>query len=528
MPRIFPKRHPDNGKRAVSAVVGAIMLFGMIFAVGGTYLYFLSVDQNIYQQAAQSDIQQVQQQNLEHLVIFGSSTAGVLTFSVNNTGISTTVTAIWVMNATSGAVLNYENQTYFWPVANQIKPNPPVSIISGGSQVFNTSLVISSGANRYIIKVVSSRGTTAVGTYPSQQINSAAVNSLVAGGFGSLQMTFSSFSWYDYTSGPPNQDSGQQDDPDFTNLCANGANCAGGSYTIDIAHPHPGSLLPGGYGTDGNCPCTNVPFVLSVNITNDDPNLGTIVINAESNLWIMQTCDSGVTEGSCPNGNPVYVFYLMNVNTATGAITSTTPATFTQITLPYGVTKTLFYGSTNPLLFGNYGPVSLSNDGNTNQYIYGQYSVFLLFSGTKITSTAVSVYGQNLPFESTTSVDDIGWYSETPTTCSSNTLTTFTLNVNNSAFSYSTIKQVVVNATAFTGSVSTGALPSGWTGTGTGTITFKDSSSSKDIPKGGNFNFQWKGTSPTTSTLIQSIFPVTITWRNGQSTTLQADAYCNV
>ena len=124
---------------------------------------------------------------------------------MNNTGIATTITAIWVMNATSGAILNYENQTYFWPVASQIKPNPPVSIISGGSQVFNTTLVISSAANHYIIKVVSSRGTTAVGTYPSQQINSAAVNSLVAGGFGSLQMTFSSFTWYDYTSGPTAQ-----------------------------------------------------------------------------------------------------------------------------------------------------------------------------------------------------------------------------------------------------------------------------------------------------------------------------------
>jgi hypothetical protein len=265
-----------------------------------------------------------------------------------------------------------------------------------------------------------------------------------------------------------------------------------------------------------------------VNITNDDPNLGTIVINAESNLWIMQTCDSGVTEGSCPNGNPVYVFYLMDVNTATGAVTSTTPATFTQITIPYGVTKTLFYGSANPLLFGNYGAVSLSNDGNTNQYIYGQYSVFLLFSGTKITSTGVSVYGQNLPFESTTSVDDLGWYTETPTSCTSNTLTSFTLNVNDSVFSYSSINKIVVNASAFTGSTYY-SLPASWTGSAVGgVITYQSTGSSHDIKKGNNLNFYWRGTSPTTSTLIQSVFPITIYWRSGTSTTLQADTYCNV
>jgi hypothetical protein len=399
-------------------------------------------------------------------------------------------------------------------------------------------------------------------------------------------MAFSSFSWYTYLSGPPATTTLGSNT--FNNLCSNGANqeipCSGGTWQLNLDHPYPGSLVPGGYNapttsystatttttttsyTTKSTTTTSVgfhttttitsrststttitstststttsswtqpyqtPIAFSVNITNDDPSLGTIVINSESNLWVIETCDSGVTEGNCPSGNPFFVFYVMNVNPSTGVISSTSAGSFAEIVIPYGVTKTLYYGAAYDLSLQPYSVVGLTSAVSSNQFYYGQFAVFLLYAGTKIVSSSSQVYGQNIPFESTTAADNLGWYTETPVSCNPGVSNTFTLNVNDSWFANPEygITQIVLNGSAFSG-VTVGTLPSHWTGSvNTGTITWTNSTDAGAIGPGVTDSFQWKATAPSPSSTTQYVFPFTITWDGGEVTTLQAAAVCTV
>ncbi len=739
------------------------MLFSMIFVVGFSFIYLIGQDNVFYQQAAKNAGAQVTQQGSEHLLVYGFSSSGNLGFNVNNTGITASVISFWIFNGTSGALLQYKNTTTLSSVL-------PYYLTQGNSWTYsNTGYVITGSNERFIIKVLTARGNTFVGTYPSDLITSSAVNSLVAGGFGSLEMTFSSFTWYDYTSGPSGQTSQTVNYQDgcslgyagcttnFDNLCANGKVCAlttdgtnynncnsvqtcqislttsetndviiltsyetsssihitgisdgagltwhdrktlsnsgqggtteewyaiavnplssdtitvtyssssttagltvfgiaganiaspfdsnlaspvtntgsssspsvsittknapdiiigiasclgttghGGnnptitvgtgftqaagasatqcasdyaipeyeivsstqsglsvpfslsssqswsiisdaivaavsssSWVIDLAHPHPGSLTPEGFQTGcyvnvNNyyiCTYNEVPMAFSVNITNDDPSLGTIVLNSESNLWVSEVCDFGSTEGNCPNGNPVYVFYSVNVNPATGAISSVNQGSFSQIVIPYGATKTLYYASEFDLSLNSFNYVALSSYNTAGQQLsyYGQFSVFLLFAGTKITQTSIQSYGQNIPFESTSAADNLGYYLETPTTCTAGTQSSFSLTINDSAFADSDygINKIVLNASDFN-SISVGTPPSGWTDSvSNGFITW---TAGTQIGINTALTFPWKGTPPAGDTGQQLVLPLVLYWSGGTVTVQSQATVCN-
>jgi len=785
---MYMRARTKRSKIAVSAVIGTVIMFAMLLSVAGSYFYFIQQDQASFQKAvAQSNNNLLNGQSQEHLTVYGISQSGELAFYINNTGISISIVSYWVLNGTSGSIIQYKNVT--------TSTSLPFLIGQGQSATLNAismspTIIIPPGAT-YVIKVLTSRGTQGVGTYPSQQLTSATVNSLVAGGFGSLEMTFSSFNWYSYTGGPPSSVSYNigGNPTNFNNLCANSlekeTNCNGGSYSLDVNHPHSGSLVPSGYnsthtyyttstttsiigglaldgstgaGTEsksvsasltttssndviivtagtssssttvksvtdtgghtwthrqtktgspsvseeewytiaatsltadsitvtwsasgdnvfsafgvsgantaspfdphsglpatatgsgtsptvsvstshsndfifgllanehtsaaichtetlgggfsqidaenslGSNTCMNsdqeyqvvsstqnnlgipfstnsggsnqwaeigdaiqsgssstttttitsssptssssafyqVPVAFSVNITNDDPTLGTIVLNSASNLWVVETCDSGVTEGNCPSGNPFFVFYIMNVNPTTGAVTSTSQNSFAEIVIPYGVTKTVYYGAAYDLSIQPFSSVGLTTAISTNPFYYGQFSVFLLFSGTKIVSPTVLVYGQNIPFESTTAADNFGWILESPSTCNPGNLTTFTLSVNDSIFAYANptnqagISNIQLNASAFS-SISVSSSPTGWSGTpnspSTGYITWSTGNNAYYIANGTTDTFTWKGTAPTPASTTQYIFPITITWTSGQITTLQSALACTV
>ncbi len=610
-------------------------MFAMLITIGSTYFYVIAQDQKSLQSSIaqnQNNFQNVQQQ--EHLSVYGISQSGELAFYVNNTGIGVSITAYWILDQSSGAVYEYcpspptlcSGSSVAVPAANS---NLPFNVAAGQSKTFNDSdfapsIVIPANV-QYVIKVITKEGTTAIGTYPSQQLTSASVNSLVAGGFGSLEMAFSSFSWYSYLSGPPATTTLGSNT--YDNLCTNAADqevqCSGGTWQLNINNPYSGSLVPGGYiaptttsststttrtttttttltspltttltststeyyttvsssvftNHNGNPTSTSsttkttststgtstltqtstltststptltststttttstitqpyqAPIAFSVNITNDDPSLGTIVINSQSNLWVIETCDSGVTEGNCPSGNPFFVFYVMNVNPTTGVISSTTAGSFAEIEIPYGVTKTLYYGAAYDLSLEPYSIIGLTSSISTNPYYYGQFAVFLLFAGTKILSTNSQVYGQNIPFESTTAADNLGWYYETPVSCNPGSSTPFTLNVNDSIFANTAygITQIVLNASAFS-AVTVGTLPTGWHGSAAaGTITWTNSTDAGAITPGRTEAFQWSATAPSPSGTTQYIFPLTITWDGGEVTNLQAAAVCTV
>ncbi len=402
-------------RRGTAPALAALILFGILLSVGSTYFYTTVSEQRYYQQQIAQDIkkQNQVQQSASQLLVYGTViTAQLLSFYVNNTGAAIAISAWWIMNGTNAAVIQYENST-------TLPHTLPCSIGQGQSVVFKTNITVSSSITQtYMIKVLTTSGIASIGSYPNGYLSTAALNSDVAAGLGSAKMTFDSFTYYDYISGPPSNDA----DSDFQYLCDGGVQCNGGTNLLNM-NGHSGSLVPEGQNHTGNgcgyCGIS-VPLVFSVNITNVDPQQSDLVFNSQANLWVIETCDAGTPTSSCGQTSPVYVFYMINVNQATGAITSLSPSTFTQVQIPYGVTKTVFFGAAFPLQAHVFQYMSLTTDdtvrpGN-NLAVYGQFAVFLLLPGTKIPPMGVQLYGQNIPFESTISGDNLGWYSETPNT----------------------------------------------------------------------------------------------------------------
>jgi hypothetical protein len=524
-------------RSGVAGILAALVIMAMLFTVTMSYFYFTVQSEETYNQALKAEQANTQQQNEESVTVYGAVVGGVLGFAVNNTGQSIAIVAFWIYNST-GTIVQYQNNT------NSVG-NLPISLGQGQSIFYSqTNIADNNPFLQYVIQILTSRGNTFEGTYPSSQSVSS-LNAEVAAGLGSFQMEFSSFTWYAYQSGPQELDA----DNDYYQYCAGGVLCSGGNYVLDLNHPFSGSLVPeGNVSTNLYCQyfssaCgTRVPIAFSVNITNSDPTQATIVINSEANLWIMQTCDSGIV-GSCAFGTatPVYVFYVMNVNPSTGQVLSTTLGSFTPITIPYGQTRTIFFGAACDLSQSNecatadpqhpngFLEESITTDdqcsGGCNQGFVGEFAAFILFSGTKVPPQSVQVYGQNIPFESMIVADNVGTESELPTSCTAGVPTVFTLDVNNSAFSPSNITQVSVNATEFS-SISASA-PTGWTyAINNGIITWTYTSKSYWITPNSEQTFDWAGVAPPTSSSLQLIFPIIIHWYNGALQSLQSVGGC--
>ena len=532
-------------RKATAPVIAAILLFGMIFTVGFSYFYITTTDQIKGDEALQQQahLQSQQSTNQANLLVYGAAISNTLEFYVNNTGPAESLIAYWILNGTSAKQLLYENSTYIcWsPNAtnsnsscNHITTNPlfPLSLAQGQSTnpPIDTKIPVTSITQSFVIRVLTASGIISLGAYPSEYTSSSSLTSDVTAGIGSALVSFSSFYWYDYVSGPAQQDA----DADYNNLCAQAVQCNGGSWVFDASHPHSGPLVPEGQNHTNNG-CTycgiEVPLVFSVNVTNQDPQQADLVVNSLANLWIVETCDAGTPTSHCGETSPVYVFYVVNVNPSTGAITSTTAGSFTQINIPYGVTKTLYFASAYPVASNNFQYMSLGTDDSTipgnNLAYYGQFALFLLLPGTKIAGTQILIYGQNIPFESTIAGDNLGWYTETPSSTTGGMTQPFQLTVNDSYFAGNPIDQIVVNASAFSGV--TAVAPTGWSeSVSSGIITWTNTNSNYLINPGQTLNFYWAGVAPAVNVAVQEIFPLAIYWSAGALTELQGATACFV
>jgi hypothetical protein len=514
------------------------MLFGMIFSVGFTYFYVTTSDQihaeeNVVNQASTQSQLSAQQPDI---LLFGTTASNNLEFYINNTGPAVAIAAYWILNGTNAKQILYENTSAICTASSctTVNDHPPIFplYIGQGQSIpaINTNISVTSISATFVIKAVTTTGIVALGSFPNEYTSTAALSSDIAQGIGSAMVTFSSFHWYDYVSGPAQTDP----DGDFANICAQNVQCNGGSWIFDYSHPHPGSLVPEGQNsTDDGCGYCGIedPIVFSVNVTNQDVQQSTLVINSQANLWIMETCDAGTPTSHCGQTSPVYVFYIVNVNPTTGAIQSTTQGSFTQITIPYGVTKTLYFAGAYPVSLQNFQYMTLGTDDSTipgnNLAYYGQFAIFMLLPGTKLPPNQVLVYGQNIPFESTVAGDNIGWYQETPSSCTGGTTQPFQLTVNDSYFSGASINQVVLNASAFSNVAP--SAPNGWSeSVSNGIINWTNTNSNDLIGAGQSLNFYWIGTAPTLNTAQQEIFPMAVYWNGGALTKLQGAVACFV
>lgn len=729
----------NSGRKAVFPIIAAIIIFGILFTTIFGYYYVTSVDQAAYQNALKTHDANVEQIDSEDVILYGALTGTqMLIIDLNNTGTAVSIVAYWIYNGTSSKIIQYENTS--------TTSKLPLYIAQGQSAIYsNTNISVTNLYQQYIIRVLTAQGQVFVGSFPSQQLVSSSINSLVAAGIGSLRMTFSSFSWYSYVSGPgqgacDGGGYGCDSDGDYYQLCSDGKTCgmaidgsayntgscnapsttctltlstanpndviiltsyetsttvhvssisdsalltwnlrekyssngmteewyaiapraltsdlvtvtyssgatagitataiygantaapfdsnsglpvtgsgtstspsvsvstsnandmiigiisctasstisAGSGFTqasgpanpnctnnqaipeiqnvestqngmsvgfrlstkvtynmiadaivaapwqIDTAQPEPGTLVPQGQNSSSLCSyCGSmVPLAFSVNITNNDPSEADLVINSHTNLWVIETCDTSTFTNDCPQGNPVYVFYIMDVNPTTGVIASVNQGSFSQISIPYGTSRTLYFGAAYDLSTNPFSSMSLTTDdslyaGNNLAY-YGEFAVFLLFGGTKIVPTNLYVYGQNIPFQTTIAADNLGWESQTPIICTSGTPTSFTLTAINSIFSGYSISQIKVNASALT-SISA-SPPTGWSDSiSNGWITWTNGNSLNLINPGSSLTFSWSGTAPSGGSSPELTFPTLLTWNGGGFQNLQSSSAC--
>jgi hypothetical protein len=435
-----------------------VLVFGMIMTV--VYGYFLLVnqsEQSFLKTVLQGNASSLQQQR-ESLTVTGTLIGPAIGFLVNNTGITATITSTILSYSSNGLVIQYNT-------GNSTTPSLPYLLNGGQSAIFNTGILYTKGQS-YTIKILTARGSTFVGTYPPQQLSVVAVSALVAAGLGSISMIFNQYSFYGYSS-------------------------TKGSYVIDISHPHSGAILP----------FQSPAIALSLQITNNDPGLGTITLDSHTDLFIYETCPQG-----CGGNVPLFAFYLVNVAN-NGTITSINKGSFVPIQVPYGRTVTLYFASQYDLSQAGFATECICAIGQKAST--GEYDVFMILSGTDTGAQSLSLYSQNLPFAASYVSNDIGWFSETPVTCVHGAITNFTLTVVDSQYSQDDIVQVSINASSFS---SLSAIPqSPWKlSISSGVITW----SNGNLDPSKVMSFSWGGRTPPVVG-NQLVLPLTITWSNG-------------
>lgn len=464
-----------NRKKAFSTVIGSVLVLGMAFSILYGYFYFVSQGEQLQLNTSlQNSLASIQKSN-EKFTVSASLIGPSLGFTVDNTGINLVIASYLITNTATGQVVQSNT-------GSNSNPTLPYSIGQGQSVTFNTGYLYPSGG-AYTIKVLTTRGNTATALYPSLQPTLRAINSQIAAGLGSLSLNFSSFAFHVYTK-------------------------TSGSYIIDKVDSYSGSLVP-----------HETQVVFSLQITNNDPDLGSITINSHSDLFVYQQCTQGCGQ------QPLLVFYVINV-ASDGTITSTAKDSFQPMVIPYGSNTTLYFGSINDLSLGAFAPLSISG---SHSYGFGENDVFLEITGATVYSQNAILYAQSIPFAASYVSDNIAYFSETPITCTHSALDTFTLTIANTKWSsyasVGNINLVTINASALTSA--TGTSSPNWKATGTGIITWTPTNPNKDIAIGSSETFTWTGTAPATIG-EELILHITIGWDSGTVTTQQSSVGCYV
>ena len=429
------------------------------------YSYFLIVTQD-YQSMLRTNLlsnSNALQQSQEHLTVTGTVKGPVLAVIVNNTGTRATISSFFVTDQSTGEVLQFNS-------GSSSTPALPYALAQGKSVEITTSVFYTAG-HSYIIKLLTSRGSTFVTTYPGKQLNDQIASSLVAAGLGSVSMVFSSYTFYNVT--------------EKSNV-----------WSIETSYPEPGGLVP-----------YDVTPGFSMVIENNDPNTGTIVLNSHTDLYLYNSCPKG-----CGGQVPMFVYYIVNVG-ANGVISSTSQGSFVPIVIPYGTNQTVYFASANDLSLNSFASLQISGVGQ--KVAIGEYDVFIVLSGSDTITKNSVLYSQNLPFAASFIADNVAWVTETPVSCTQSAKTSFSLTVTNAEESTSDINSVSINATGFTSLKAT--KPNSWS---TPTISGTDITwSGGNINTGRSLTFSWSGTAPSTVG-TQEVFVITIYFDNHQNPTV--------
>ncbi len=387
-------------RRGIAAIVGAVILFTMLFTIGTSYFLFVNNANSAYEQSLLKAGSQVQAGLNENIVVTTAlvSSVGDVGFYLNNTG-GQTVTLQSVFLVDSNSVVLSCFGTGITPPTGLTCSNVIGHSVGTGTALF--PIALSPGQGRPLtsegiydlgsacdtkvcdVKVVTSNGNIFTATYPATGVSLAA-QALSSGAIGDLYLAFQTYTWYNVTTGGTCPTSGTvYNDQLSSGYCLNNVK---GKSAFDV---------PASVAVMNSCP-SNCGIAFSVVVTDLNPSELSITLDEYSLIM-----DLTVHAGS---GTVPIVWYIVS-NSST-----TIYQNYSPVTLQYNKPTLLLFASLNPVCSS--GTCGSSNSfapqyacGNSRSSCVGSgftAPVFLVSHGWKgIPTTDTPNYGQNSPYVTT-------------------------------------------------------------------------------------------------------------------------------
>lgn len=284
-------------RRAISGVIGAVLLFAMIGTVGSSYFLFINNTNNLVNQAL-TNINNQQVNRIQEIAIINTALVGAssthIGYYLNNTGgVNINITSSLLIDPSGNIAKCYiYEKSAPTMCANTVAPlqTPSLPLIatvgkslppfgSGSNGWVDTGFTYASGT--YTLKLTTARGSVFTQTYPPTPVPIASL-AVTTQGAGIIQINFNTYFYFNTVVSP-----------------SNAANCNPSSSTsCYLQQWASGGIL--GYTMPSYASQGNKLYGYAVTVQNVDPQKRTIVLDANSilNQFLVPSGSSSSTKNA--------------------------------------------------------------------------------------------------------------------------------------------------------------------------------------------------------------------------------------
>ena len=180
-----PKKRSQKSKKAVSTVIGGIIIFGMIISIGYGYFYSIVSSQQYYQKVVKLSNVAAQQRQSEDLVLSPAVSGSTFSIAAENVGPQLNITVYFNINKST------KTSNYYSIAEGQV-------ISQDDSHVF--AIGTYAEGDQYLFKFLTQSGNVFTTTYPPIA-TSLAAQAISSGALGDLYLSFNSYTYFTVSSG---------------------------------------------------------------------------------------------------------------------------------------------------------------------------------------------------------------------------------------------------------------------------------------------------------------------------------------
>lgn len=343
----------------MAAIVGAVLLFAMVFTIGESYFLFVMNQNGNYATALNGVQSSFRAKNLETALVFPANSAGTtVRIQVRNTGpLVVNVTAIVIETASGEYIEYYAGRPVNGHSVSNTSPVLPVYVTPGTtSPTIDTGYTATNGVE-YTVQVITANGNIFTGGYPFP-VGQNVLLAQLSQGVGSFVLIAGSLRYYFGTSAGT-----------ATSGCTSSAETQGDGYEV------------GGYYADVIPYKTCITY--SIQMQNVDPFGRSITLNQKSVFWLQTSGTSSFQSNSWFVSGSV-------VNNAGPYVTITSYSS--PVSVPYEGTVTFYFGSST-----SGGSTMTETPSSSSVDNLPMASFYLLFG----TYSDGSPFAQTIPFTAT-------------------------------------------------------------------------------------------------------------------------------